>query len=241
MKKLKQLLMCLSAFILCAGFVLAGSVTAEASSKDVPSKAYILVGTEGGFWFTFDSAGSKITNLKSNSKNFVVKVTNYSSTECGISYYAKKAGSYKITFTIKPKSGKSIKKTVKVTAGKVDPIKKVTFGGKQIPIYTYWNSRALYTTAKSGKLSVSMNKGFKIKKIRVGTLKKYKKGKNTYTDVVFKTVKNNSKISLGNVYKTGDETDIYDSFSSKYALIEIQYTSPYCEKVQYEYANIYKI
>lgn len=241
MKKLKQLFICLSAFILCVGFVLVGSVTAEASSNDVPSKVHVVVGTEGGFGFEFDSEGSKITNLKSNSKNLVVKLTQYSSDECEIEYYAKKAGSYKITFTIKPKKGKSINKTVKVTADKIYPIKKVTFGGKNVPMYTFWNNWTLYTTAKSGKLSISMNKGYKIEQITVGTYKKHKSGSSSYTSIVYKKVKNNSKISLGNGYKTEGEFGMYDQIYSKFAEIQIDYISPYSKDMQNVCIHICKI
>lgn len=241
MKKIKQLLICLSAFLLCAGFVLAGSVTAEASSDNVPTKVHVFTGSEDSFWFSFDSEGSTITNLKSSSKNLVVKLTSLSSRDCDITYYAKKSGSYKITFTIKPKTGKSIKKTVKVTADKLYPIKKVTFGGKKVPLYTYRNDKRLYTTASSGKLSVSMNKGYKLKKIRVGTYKKHKSGKNTYTDIVFKTVKNNSKISLGSVYQTEEFGGMYAQLESKYAVIEIQYSSPYSKDVCGEFIYLYKM
>ncbi|MCR5342558.1 MAG: hypothetical protein K6E70_04200 [Butyrivibrio sp.] len=94
--------------------------------------------------------------------------------------YATKAGTYKLKFDAVKKDGTTVKKTIKVIA-KEDggPIKSITFGGKLIAQsaaessgnkdwmwakYYGWST----TTAKSGVIKVSMNDGFKLKKIEVG-------------------------------------------------------------------------
>lgn len=239
MKKLKQLFICLSAFVFCLGLTLATATTAQAASKDVPKKVHLYTGTQGFFDITFDSVGSKITNLKSSSKNLKVKLTHQGQSNCTISYYGNKKGSYKITFTIKPKKGKSINKTVKVNVDRVTPIKKVTYAGKTVPMYSYPNPGRLYTTAASGKLSISMNKGYKIKKITMTTYKQSNENETSGPNFIEKTIKNNKKITLGNSYYDGDSSSYSTFLSSKCAEIAVEYTSEY--GTGFEYILIYKL
>lgn len=233
MKKLKQLFICLSAFVFCLGLTLATATTVQAASKDVPKKVHLYTGSRGSFGFGFDSSGSKITNLKSSSKNLKVKLTHQCTGDCTISYYSNKKGSYKITFTIKPKKGKSIKKTVKVTVDKVLPFKKVTYAGKTIPMYSYPNQGRLYTSAASGKLSITMNKGYKLKKITMHTYKQSEKDGKTSSDYIGKTIKNNQKITLGKGYYSGSSSSYSRDLYSNYAELEIDYTSTYGTETQY--------
>lgn len=149
-----------------------------------------------------------------------------------IRLYTRKAGNYKLSFDAKLKNGATVKKTIKVIAkDDGDPIKEVTFGGKVLTEwlrktdlmyepggedYSLQNNRLWakgfgpnYTTAKSGKIQVTMNKDFKLKKIEVGTpgLVKDKDGILGFKDAPnsidyhynWKKVKNGKKIKLSKV------------------------------------------
>jgi len=156
--------------------------------------------------------------------------------------YAKKAGTYKVTYDAVLKSGTTVKKTIKVIA-KEDgaAIKSVTFAGKVISesvdskapsTNKLWTKNYGYntTTAKSGKLKVTMNKNFKLKKIEVGT-PTYKEVAGTADDyytkrytntsyasdldlyngqtMAWKTVKNGKKITLNKTDDTYAQHDYY--------------------------------
>lgn len=180
--------------------------------------------------------------------------------------YAKKAGKYKITYNAKLKNGTTVKKTIKVIAkDNGQPIKEITFAGKMLteskyfdyekeklePVpfgeeYSLQNNRLWakgfgpnYTTAKSGKIQVTMNKDFKLKKIEVGTpgLIKNKDGMLVYKDEPnsidfyynWKKVKNGKKIKLSKVDDAmvdGYTSDIvirdYKSFSTE-TVIRVTY------------------
>lgn len=239
MKKLKQLFICLSAFVFCLGLSLSVATTAKAGAKDVPKKVHLYTGTSSSFGAVFDSEGSKITKLKSSSKNLKVKLTHQCQTDWTIAFYAAKKGSYKITFTIKPKKGKSINKTVTVTVDKTTPFKKITYGGKSVPLYSYLDNFKLITTATSGKLSITMNKGYKIKSITMYTYKQSKKNGVTTSVMQEKKIKNNTKISLGKSYYESSDDSYYGNFYSNYAEVAIEYTSAYGTET--EYVVIYKI
>lgn len=98
-----------------------------------------------------------------------------------IMLYTKKPGTYKFYYDALDHNGnKIITKSFKVIAREDgNPVKEATFAGKRF--YVSYNQRykgitdnlytakdGIYTTKKSGKLKIVMNKGFKIKKIEVG-------------------------------------------------------------------------
>ncbi|WP_408071839.1 hypothetical protein [Butyrivibrio sp. JL13D10] len=98
-----------------------------------------------------------------------------------VRFYAKKAGKYTVTYDAVMKDGKTVQKSFQVIA-KEDgaAIKNITYAGKTVAqsldsdkaaenklwAKNYGNNT---TTLKSGKLKVTMNKDFKLKKIEVGT------------------------------------------------------------------------
>jgi len=153
-----------------------------------------------------------------------------------IRLFTKKAGKYKFSYDAVLKNGTTVTKTINVIAQEDgNAIKKVTFGGNVIDISTSDNSSISepwtkgygrgYTTAKSGKIKVEMNKNFKLKKIEVGTpvieqntddkyavSYRYKKNvassleKEGEATISWKTVKNGKKIKLSNV----DERKVHD-------------------------------
>jgi len=134
-----------------------------------------------------------------------------------ISYFAKKAGSYKVTFdVIKADGTKRCTKTIKVkTYGTtVSPVKSIKYAGKEF--YNYYP----YTTKTSGKLSVKMSSNYKLVSIEVGTL-------NSKGERVYKKVKNNKTIKLAKTakytYKYDYEQYDYDElFPSTYIKITYQ-------------------
>ena len=176
-----------------------------------------------------------IAKVKSSSKNLIVKVsrtysyeyTNSSYPEWNekythnyiISYYAKKKGSYKISFQVLDKDKKVLEtKTLKIKAtpdAYAGAFKSIQYGSQYLSkqrLTTTSTPRlprldnTLYTTKKSGKLKVKMNKGYKLDKIEVTTLSK--NGISTT-----KTVKNKKKIKITTVLKG---TEKYTSSSGDY-------------------------
>ena len=170
--------------------------------------------------------GDRVTNIKSSSKNLIAKKTreSYSSktrknkqtgkatTEVDygntyISFFAKKAGTYKVTFdVVKPDGTVRCTKTITVKTNSYEaatsPIKSIKYAGKDL--YSYYP----YTTKTSGKLKVTLKKGYKLVSIKIG---KYdSNGKMVYTKV-----KNNGKITLAkktvykSEYKYSDGTMVY--------------------------------
>lgn len=156
--------------------------------------------------------GDYVASVKSSSSNLIAKITNktiytgdYSTSvslgadkyaECKsrwrISYHANKKGTYTLTVTIKnAKKKTTCTKKIKVYAEEyASPVKTIKYAGKE---FGYGSN---VFTKKSGTLKVTMNKGFKLQKIEVGTYTE----NGTYTDSYpvpnYKTVKNNKKISL---------------------------------------------
>lgn len=171
-----------------------------------------------------------VKNIKTGSKNLIAKNTYYytstSSDEYAAPYasiglYAKKKGKYVVSYDICDKAGKKLssgKTTVYVSDDQ--PIKSVKFDKKYL-------SSAI-TFKKSGKLSISMNKGYKLKKITVTTYNK--SGKE-----VVKTVRNNSTIKLGEYAQIYDNSysDGSRYFSTSLAArtqIKITYTDKYTKQ-----------
>lgn len=188
---------------------------------------------------------------KADKDNLLPKGDGYAYYE--IRLYTKKAGTYKLSYDMKLKNGTTVKRTIKVIA-KEDgaPIKEVTFDGKTLihsedaktaADFVYKKGYGYYTTsAKSGKLRVTMNKDFKLKKIEIGTPSietvnenglvktKYKDGKsdldyaNPLSDqgpqtCTWKKVKNGKKIKLANVDTRAADDELfkngYDSNTTK--------------------------
>lgn len=163
------------------------------------------------------SKGDYVASIKSNSKNMIAKVTykynlkkddNYTTTSYfegakfksvnEITCFTRKKGTYTLTLTIKNASKKTIAtKKVKVIAGQSEPFKKFTFAGKDISL-NYVPSKNL-TKKSKGKIYVKANSDFKIRKIEVGGFK-------ADGTIDFKTVRNNSNITLSNV-KTFKQID----------------------------------
>lgn len=153
----------------------------------------------GGYSLIHLNNGDRVSNIQSNSKNLIAQKTletfslyewsdscNYYVTY--ISYFAKKKGTYKVSFdVIKADGTKKCTKTITVKAvsntSTTSPVKSIKYAGKDL--YTYMP----YSTKTSGKLKVSLKKNYKLVSIEIG--KYNKKGNLVYTKV-----KNNQKIKL---------------------------------------------
>lgn len=191
---------------------------AAAERGSVPSKVRVYSGSydNTAISFNYVNAGDQIKNLKSSSKNLIVKQTyqreeseSYSSTTpsnyAQIGVYAKKEGTYTVSFDIYSKDG-SVKRSshkVKVYAKNDSPVSSIKLGGKSL-----WESSSAFTTMKSGKLSIKMASGYTLKKI---TIRTYDKNGKT----VEKVVKNNKKITLGQ-YGYSYSYDYQSSYNPEY-------------------------
>ncbi len=202
--------------------------TASAAEKEsVPQKVRIYSGSYDNYAisFDYDNSGDQIKNLKTSSKNLVARQTRQESSSedsygsdnsATIGLYAKKEGKYTVSFDIYSKDGSTKRSSQKVTvyAKNDSPIKSIKLDGKNIWEEQYTSA---FTTKKSGKLSISMAKGYTLKKIQIRTYDK--NGKE-----VVKTVKNNKKITLGQY-----------SYSYTYSY-ESEYSS-YWRSYWYKYLN----
>lgn len=196
--------------------VLQTKTTNISRAKEEPY--YVYANSVGSLGVDFKSNGSKITAIKSNDKNLRVKLTHQCDSDFEVEYCARKAGIYKITVTIKTKSGEIINKNIELLA-ETYPIKKAVYANRKIA-----TSGVHYTQKMKGNLSIKMKKGYKIKKIQLGIRKQGEK-------IIYKKIKNNQEISLGSLYK------LYAGS----AVVKISYRVSDSKKMQYLYIHIYKI
>lgn len=187
-------------------------------SGTIEEPYYVYANSVGSLDVDFESKGAKITDIKSNNKNFRVKLAHQCDSDFQIEYCARKAGNYMIVVTIQTESGEIVNKNIEVIA-ETCPIKKAVYENEKISA-----SGVHYTRKKRGKFSVKMQKGYVLKKIQLGVKKKGKK-------IVYKKIKNKSKFSLGKLYK------LY----SGSAVIRITYLSSDSSKKKYFYFHIYRI
>lgn len=189
----------------------------RAGINELYNDSYIYMVNEGDY----------VASVKSSSSNLIAKVTgkrnytgdNYTSMRLEgdkqqnfksvgeISYHAKKKGTYTLTVTIKnAKKKTTCKKKIKVYAEEyATPVKTLKYAGKACDTYG-----SNLVTKKSGKIQVTMNNGFKLQKIEMGT---YKAG--TYSEYspepVYVKIKNKQNISLATSTKYTANVDSYTS------------------------------
>ena len=192
--------------------------------------------------------GDSIKNIKTNNKNLVAKITSIEtsssaddSSNPGYAYIglrSKKAGTYKVTFDLYSPANQKLKSCkVTVYANDSTAIKKASFAGKQ-------DFDRTLTTKSSGKFSVSLNKGYTLKGITVGT----------YTadgDYVTRSIKNNSRVSLGK-YAFKSESGYTSSYSNNYShflntrimaetFITVSYIDKYSKKLETTEFSLYRV
>ncbi len=245
MKIMKKVVSLMLALVLTIGLMSIPATDVSAASKaTVTSKIRIY---PGDLWnqtidVSYVNCGDKIKNLKTSSANLLARQSSQisSSSDPGtanITLYAKKAGTYKVSFDIYSRDGKTKRSSHAVTVyAKSDlPMKSFKFANSTKDLFTL-------TTKTKGKIAASLNKGYTLKKIQVITSDKN-------GEKVTKTVKNNSTITLG-IYADYDnwgydyDDNYYDSWSTDLVArtqIIITYLDKYTHLEDTTYYNIYRI
>lgn len=200
---------------------------------------HLYVGTikDNAIDINFAEKGGHIGHLKTSSKNINAKVVEmHSSIPMGctakIGLYATKKGIYTISFDILNSDEKRVSShSVKVFANIDRAVESATFAG--MPIQGF-------TDKENGKLSVTMNKGYTLKKIVVETFDKT-------GEQNLKTVKNNSMIALGKyayLYENEEaDGDYYKMTTSIMATttIHIYYIDKYTKNEECEIYYMYRL
>lgn len=219
------------------------AITASAAAScesDVYVKTYktgyYYTGTKYGapIEITFDAKGDDIANIKSDSDKLkVYRVSVMTNKKKGyIGVFATTPGTYKVSFDIvgadkKVKESKVVNVHVSLFGGS-GVIKSVKYANKDLwsaDTYDYFNIPA------KGKLTVTLNKGYKLKSMRVG---KYpKKGANEYKYTKFK---NGGTLTLSKVpysYSYKGESYSYKSTNMQaYTEIEVTYVNNKTKKTE---------
>ncbi|WP_167955852.1 hypothetical protein [Anaerosporobacter faecicola] len=219
----------------------------ETTKDNIPTKVRMYSGNydDDVIKISLADTTQTITNIKTNSKNAVAKITSTNvryqegedaevKNEIGIGIYVKKKGTYTVSFDIVDADKKKVStKKVKVYAyGSV--LKSISVGGKEK------NSNVL--TTKSGKVKVTLESGNKITKLEYGVYSKPTKDSSgtTKNELTYKTFKNGAKITYGTrPYYYGYEYDSeYNNYYSNYmdtsmvapTYIRITYTDKYTKQ-----------
>ena len=172
------------------------------------------------------------------------------SSNASISYYTAKTGTFKISFDIyRASTGKKLKSKTIVAYVKSDsPIKSFLVNGS-----TSYQSH--FISGKTAKIKVTMNKGYTLKKLEVGTYKApvAKENRKESGEPVYKTFKNGGKITLGNncYYYSSDSTSNYNNQTSKYhylntdlfpeTVVRVTYVDKYSKQNVSSLYYLYKI
>lgn len=253
MKKMKRLICAMVVVAMMASFFTVPEQKVMAAAKATVTKAVHLeiynsgidIGDEDdAITIKYASPTDYIANLKTSSKNLKAKVTSESCYIDGgvndtvfgdkitcIGLCANKVGTYTVTFDIyNDKKQKVSSHSVKVYANRSSAIKSATYAGQHM--YTYTNKA-------KGKLSVTMNKDYKLKKVVVETYNKNGERQS-------KTVKNNSVITLGKYTwksESGKGTDYYNLNTSVTAStwIYVYYVDKYTKEETCKTYSMYRI
>lgn len=172
----------------------------KSSSKDTIKaslcKFHVQEKTTEKVWTGKDAGGTYYWDAITDKKVYISSADaapNGSYGRYRIRLYANKAGTSTVSYKVYDYTGAK-KKTVKikVTAKEIAPFASVTFGGKSVLIDQtkgatnsnfYSESKnvlgdMVYTTKKSGKFRIKMNKGYKLMKVITGTQNGYEIKKN---------------------------------------------------------------
>lgn len=223
MKMGKKILSTLMAFAIAAGCLMLPTIDASAAPKTstfvidkksrvcYPTKVRVGLDSHGNSFSVYmPDEGDYISSVKT-SDGLIAKVSgkdsyygDYSTsrridgqqessdykTVSDITCFAEKKGTYSVTFTVKNKKKKTIcTKTVKIYAEDYAyPVKSLKYAGKD-----YLSGDTNLTSQKSGQLTITMNKGFKLQKVELGT---YAKSYTEYPEPIYKEIKNKSTITL---------------------------------------------
>lgn len=269
-KKITGIVLSLALFL--SLFAAMGQTTEAASSvstlkKAIPSKIRIWPNNEYSYgdssstttiFVPYASYDNCIANIKVSNKALKAKTTREYKFESSsdtyphygiIGLYTSREGTYKVSFDVLKKKGgaKLYSKTVTVYVKSDNPISYMIYAGKK-------NPDGIQRKAK-GKLNIKLNKGYKLKSIRVGVYTRNKEITSDYSDeystsfsksqdstLTYKTVKNNSMITLGtntnynesySYNKNESYYNIYRSLNDSIlapTLVEITYIDKYSKQ-----------
>lgn len=193
------------------------------NDSDTISVGYAYIYSKGAGGYTYISLseeGDRVTNVKSSSSNLLAKKTyerRYTDTYTDyeydentyegkyvqktktsysfayISFFAKKAGKYKVTFDVIDAQGKvKCTKTISVETYRDSVskpiVKSIKYAGKDF--YEHYP----YATKKQGKLSVKLAKGYSLVSIERGV-------SDAQGNYVYKKIKNNKTLKLATSQK----------------------------------------
>lgn len=214
------------------GLMLPGDSAKAASQQKIPEVIHTQYATEF-LIVPLKTRDQRVKNIKTNSADAKANVTTIAAEE-GSDLYSeigivmKKEGAYEVSFDVCSGSGSKVSShSVKVYYNSEKAVKSISFAGKKSDKYG-----AIYTKQTKGKLSVEMNKDYKLKKIVVLTYDK--NGKEH-----LKQIKNNNVISLGKYAsitkygkETGSEYNMYRNLLA-HTTITVYYVDKYTgEEVQ---------
>jgi len=246
MKATKKLLcFFLTCILTCsAGFVLNCQETEAASTVWAPNDVRCGVGLRysGSASISLVSKSDSIKNLKvyqgkKKTKNLFVRMTykykSDSSPYAQLSFYAKKAGNYKIKFDVyKSAKSKRCSRTINVHAkGYGTIISTVSINGKKVT-NDYSNYSSYYAGAGSAKVKFSLADGCKIKKIRVSRYDQNGQAKKV-------SFKNGSKVTFGKYGSSSDNDYSWQKGMWSTTTFEITYKNKYAQNVDNSESVIY--
>ena len=239
MKTLRKLSRMLMTCAILVGMMVLLAIPASAETKAIPKKVRIYPGyAQDAIEFTLPDNGYEVKDITTSSKNLYARDTHryfrksgsaIEENEATIGLYAKKTGKYTLKFAIYDADGNKVSShKVTVYAKSDQPVKKFTYNGKT----DYHND-----PAASGKIKVTMNSGYTLKKIEVGKDQyKTEEDGTISSETVWKEVKNGKKITLSTnpyYYKwtSGTISDSYQYISMyKYMNAETQIRVTYIDK-----------
>ncbi len=191
--------------------------------------------------------GYKIANLKSYNKNLKVYVTqqhNYSDTasdkyksQLKVGMYALKEGKYKVTFNL-VKGNKKTKRTVTVFAYNDEPVKRYKFAGKTV------DDDSRMVTADAGNFKVIMNKGYKLKSIRVITNVQDSYFKDWYSmwqNQPGVYIKNGQYVSLSKIARRCNHSGEYENEMVAGTFFKVTYIDKYSKEEKETGITLYKM
>ncbi len=211
MKSAKKLPILLAALFLSAGLLTGSCITASAAAQ-VPKKIRIQPNSAyETFEMSLSEPTDKIRNIKTSSANLKAKETRIdihvdadgrtTRNIRAISLYTAAEGKYTVSFDITDADNiRKAHKKVIVYAYSDPAFKEITLDGKMM--------FGGITEKASGRLKVTLNSGYKLKKIETG---KYVKttgddGKSIDSSMKYTKIKNNSKITFSKVpYESSQE------------------------------------
>lgn len=210
MKTMKKLLGGVLVFVMLLSLLPAPVTNAAKEKNDtIPTKVRSYTDSETSFDFMLKD-GVTVKSVTSSNKKLLYKITHYSITNdktgennYTITVLGLKNGTY--TLTIKLSNKKSKKVTV---YNYPSPLKMYKINGKK---YGYLNN----TNKKSAKVSVTLQKGYTLKKLQYNKTYKVKNDNGYSTDEKMITFKNGGTVKLNQLPYSYKSTYKYETMESE--------------------------